>query len=156
MEFCLGHIATKQQCNAYTIDYNYVENNIFKKKHCCAQSSKVDPTPLPLAQLCHAQTLVHVKEYIRTIRALVLNTHVIPFNETMKVFCLLHHLLKLISFLLSIISILIRRLLQTKRNLGLGFDGLLGMVFELLQKYFVPHDFASGFGLFFKVCGHIA
>jgi hypothetical protein len=30
------------------------------------------------------------------------------------------------------------------------------MVYELLQYCFVLDDFASGFNLFFKVCGHIA
>jgi hypothetical protein len=29
------------------------------------------------------------------------------------------------------------------------------MVYELLWKYFVPNDFASGFKKNFKVCGHI-
>jgi hypothetical protein len=29
------------------------------------------------------------------------------------------------------------------------------MVYELLQDYFVPDDFASDFDLFFKVCGDI-
>jgi hypothetical protein len=35
------------------------------------------------------------------------------------------------------------------------FDGLLGMVYELLQYCFAPDDFMSGFNLFFEVCGHI-
>jgi hypothetical protein len=33
--------------------------------------------------------------------------------------------------------------------------GPLSMVYELLRNCFVPDDFASGFELFFKVCGHI-
>jgi hypothetical protein len=94
MELCLGHRATKQQCNACTVDYSYVENNIFLRKHCCIQSSKVDPTPLPLAQLCHTQAFGHVGEYIRTIHALTLNTPTVPSNETTKVFCLLHPLVE--------------------------------------------------------------
>jgi hypothetical protein len=36
-----------------------------------------------------------------------------------------------------------------------SFVGPLGMVYELLQNYFVPNDFTSGFDLFFEVCGHI-
>jgi hypothetical protein len=30
------------------------------------------------------------------------------------------------------------------------------MVYQLLQNYFVIHDYANGFDLFFKVSGHIA
>jgi hypothetical protein len=33
-----------------------------------------------------------------------------------------------------------------------SFVGPLGMVYELLQNYFVPNDFTSGFDLFFEVC----
>jgi hypothetical protein len=35
------------------------------------------------------------------------------------------------------------------------FNGLLGMVHELLQDCFAQDDFVSGFNLFFEVCGHI-
>jgi hypothetical protein len=38
----------------------------------------------------------------------------------------------------------------------LSSSGLLNMVFKLLPNYFVPNAFASGFNLFFEVCGHIA
>jgi hypothetical protein len=34
-------------------------------------------------------------------------------------------------------------------------NDLLGMVYELLQNYFFPNDYANGFDLFFEVCGHI-
>jgi hypothetical protein len=37
----------------------------------------------------------------------------------------------------------------------LSSNGLLGMVYELLQDYFVPYDSISGFNLFFEECGHI-
>jgi hypothetical protein len=37
----------------------------------------------------------------------------------------------------------------------LSSSGPSSMVYDLLQKYFVPDDFASDFNLFFKVCGHI-
>jgi hypothetical protein len=37
----------------------------------------------------------------------------------------------------------------------LHFNGLSGTVYKVLQNYFVPNDFMSGFNLFFKVCGHI-
>jgi hypothetical protein len=29
------------------------------------------------------------------------------------------------------------------------------MVYELLQDYFVPNDFANGFDLFLEICEHI-
>jgi hypothetical protein len=38
----------------------------------------------------------------------------------------------------------------------LSSNGLLGMVYELLQDYFVLDDFGNGFDLFFQACGHIA
>ncbi len=34
-------------------------------------------------------------------------------------------------------------------------DSLLNMVYELLQNYFVPDDFASGFDFCFEICRHI-
>jgi hypothetical protein len=34
-------------------------------------------------------------------------------------------------------------------------SSLSDMVYELLWNYFILDDFASGFDLFFKVCGHI-
>ncbi len=37
----------------------------------------------------------------------------------------------------------------------LFLNGPLGMVYELLQDYFGPNDFANAFDLFRKVCGHI-
>jgi hypothetical protein len=41
------------------------------------------------------------------------------------------------------------------RSPRISSNGLSNMVYELLQHYFVPDDFASDFDLFFKVCGHI-
>jgi len=37
----------------------------------------------------------------------------------------------------------------------LSSSGLSDMVYELLRNCFVLDDFASGFDLFLKVCGHI-
>jgi hypothetical protein len=37
----------------------------------------------------------------------------------------------------------------------LSSNGPLNMVYELFQYCFVPNDFASGFNLFFEICGHI-
>ncbi len=53
-----------------------------------------DPTPLPLACLCHAQAFVHVGKYARTIRALASNTPTTPFNEAMKILCFFHPLVE--------------------------------------------------------------
>jgi hypothetical protein len=38
----------------------------------------------------------------------------------------------------------------------LSFGGPSGIMYELLRDCFVPNNFASGFNLFFEVCGHIA
>jgi hypothetical protein len=34
-------------------------------------------------------------------------------------------------------------------------DNFFNMVYELLQNYFVPNDFASGFDFCFEICRHI-
>jgi hypothetical protein len=49
---------------------------------CRCLKSTPNPTPPPLTQLHRALTLAHVGEYVRTICALILNTHVAPFEET--------------------------------------------------------------------------
>ncbi len=36
-----------------------------------------------------------------------------------------------------------------------SFDGPSNMVYEFLRIFFISNDFADGFNLFFKVCGHI-
>jgi hypothetical protein len=41
-----------------------------------------DPTPPPLAQLCHAHAIAHVREYTQTMRTLVPNILVAPLIET--------------------------------------------------------------------------
>jgi hypothetical protein len=46
------------------------------------------PTPPPLAQLHHADTLAHVGEYVRAIRALAPYTDVAPSTKTITT---LHH-----------------------------------------------------------------
>jgi hypothetical protein len=38
----------------------------------------------------------------------------------------------------------------------LSFNGLLNMVYELLQDCFVPNDSTTGFHLLFEICKHIA
>jgi hypothetical protein len=37
-----------------------------------------------------------------------------------------------------------------------SFGGPSDMVYELVRNYFVLDDYANGFDLFFKVCGHVA
>ncbi len=41
------------------------------------------------------------------------------------------------------------------RSPCLSFNGLMGMVYEFLQDCFVLNNFANGFDLFKKICGHI-
>jgi len=79
----------------------------------------LNPTPPKSAQLHRTWALVHVKEYVWTIHALIPNTLTTPFDETMGVFRLLHALSKLISPLLLMIFILKQRLLYIERHLCL-------------------------------------
>jgi hypothetical protein len=54
----------------------------------------LDPTPPPSTQLCHTQTLAHVREYVRTIHKLIPSTPIAPFNETMGILRLFHPLVE--------------------------------------------------------------
>ncbi len=121
-----------------------------------------NPTPLPSTQLCLTQALIHVREYTWIVRALALNTHATPFDQTTRVFHLFHPLTKVDSpfhwwfpswdggyfkweafdFALACSSCL-------------SFISPSGMVYELSWDYFVPDDSANSFHLFLKVCGHI-
>jgi hypothetical protein len=56
----------------------------------------LNPTPPPSAELHHTYAFAHVREYIRTIHALIPNTHVTPFDETIGIFTFSMHLLRLI------------------------------------------------------------
>jgi hypothetical protein len=86
-----------------------------------------------------------------------------PFNETIEIFCFFHPLAevdfppfiddfhfdtKVILKWQTFISTLVC-------SPHFFFNGLLGMVYELLQNYFVLNDLMNGFNLFFKVCGRI-
>jgi hypothetical protein len=123
-----------------------------------------NPTPLPLTQLCHARTLVHVREYVWTICTLVSSTFVAPFSETIKVFYLFHLLAKvnLPSFIddfhlkMEVILNWEAFVFTVAHSPWFSSDGLSSMVYELLWDCFVPNDFANGFELFFEVCEHIA
>jgi hypothetical protein len=57
---------------------------------CKRLESIPNPTPLPSAQLCCTWAFTHVREYVQVVRSLILNTHVTPSDETMKVFHLFH------------------------------------------------------------------
>jgi hypothetical protein len=122
-----------------------------------------NPTPPPLAQLHRTWALVHVKEYVWIVHALVLNTLVALSDETTGVFRLFHpstkvHLPPFVDdFHLNIEAILdYEAFVSILAYLPhLSFGGLLGMVYELLWDCFVLDDFVSGFDLFFEVCGHI-
>ncbi len=61
--------------------------------HRCWESIP-NPTPLPSARLRCAWAFVHVKEYARVVCALDLNTPTTPFNETTRIFHLLHPLIE--------------------------------------------------------------
>jgi len=89
--------------------------------------------------------------------------HAAPSDETMGVLCLFHPLVEV-----DLNPCMDDFHLETKVILDQGAfifalacspclfsNGLLGIVYELLQDCFVPDDFANGFNLFFKVCGHI-
>jgi len=130
--------------------------------HKCLESTP-NPTPPPLAQLHHTWAFVHVGEYVRIIYALVSSTIVTPSDETTGFFCLLHPLAK-VDFLpfvddfhLKIKVILDQEtfIFTLVRSPHLYSSGPLGMVYEFLQNYFFPNDFANGFDFFFEIRGHI-
>jgi hypothetical protein len=130
--------------------------------HKCLESI-LDPTPTPSRRLRYTWAFTHVWEYVRVVRVLVLNTLAAPFDETTWVLCLFHPLVK-VDFPYFVddfhhdtkvtldgeafVSVL-------ARSPHLSSGGLSGMVYEYLWNYFVLDDFASGFNLFFEVCGHI-
>jgi hypothetical protein len=123
-----------------------------------------NPIPIPLAQLSHTHALVHVGEYAQTIRALALNTHAAPSNETMGVLCLPHPFVKgdfppfINDFHLEMEVILDWKTFISTLAYSpcLSSSGPLYMVYELLRNYFVLDDYASGFNLLFEICEHIA
>jgi hypothetical protein len=82
-----------------------------------------------------------------------------PFDETMRVFHLLHllvevdfplfiddfhHETKIILDQQTFIFVLVH-------SPHFSFGGPSGMVYEFLENYFVPNDFTSGCDLFFDV-----
>jgi hypothetical protein len=119
--------------------------------------------PISISMIMPCIGLCSCKGIIRTIRALVSNTPIAPFDETMRIFCLLHLFVEvdLPPFVDNIhpetkITLDQKTFISTLVcSLHFSFSGLSGMVYELLQNYFVPNDSTSGFNLFFDVCGHI-
>jgi len=75
------------------------------------------PTPPPLAQLHHADTLAHVGEYVRAIRALAPYTNVAPSTKTITTLHHFHPLVEVDLPLLSVILIQRQVLFWIKRHL---------------------------------------
>jgi len=73
---------------------------------CKCLESTPNLTPPPSAQLCRAWGLAHVGEYTQIIRTLVPSTLVATFDEITRILHFFPHLLRLISLLLLMISIL--------------------------------------------------
>jgi len=102
----------------------------------------LDPTPPPPAQLCHTQTLVHVREYVRTIHKLIPSTPIAPFNETMGILRLFHPLVEvdippfIDDFHLETEVTLNREafVFALVHSLHLSSSGPLGMVYELFYE----------------------
>ncbi len=95
------------------------------------------------------------------MHALALNTYIAPFDETTKVFHLLHLFVEVDfhpfvdDFHLETKVILDQKTFILVRSPYLYSSGPSSMVYEFLRNCFVPNDFTSGFDLFFKACGHI-
>jgi hypothetical protein len=98
------------------------------------------------------------------VHALTSNTPTTPSNETTRVLHLLHPPIEVDfppfvdDFHPKTKVTLVRETFISTLACSpcLSSDGLLSMVYELLQDCFVLNDYVSGFNLFFKVCGHIA
>jgi hypothetical protein len=103
-------------------------------------------TPPPLPLLCCAWALAHVGKYVRTIHTLIPST---PIEVDLASFVDDFHLetevtLNQEAFVSTLAS-----------SPPLSSNGPSTMVYELLQKKFVPDDSVSGFDLFFEVCKHL-
>jgi hypothetical protein len=109
-----------------------------------------------------AWTLVHVKQYVQIIRALILNTPPTLFNETTRIFHLLHPLVEVdLPPFVDDFHPEIKVILNWKHlsffkicSPHVSFGGPLGMMYELPWYYFVTNDFTSGFDLFIKLWAH--
>ncbi len=122
-----------------------------------------NPTPSPLAWLCHTRAFVHVREYVWIVCALGPNT-MAPLTKTIMALHHFHPLVKVdlplfvddfhleTNFILdreAFISIL-------THSPSFSFNGFSGTVYELLWDYFVLDDSVNGFDFFFEICGHKA
>jgi hypothetical protein len=112
---------------------------------CKCLESTPNPTPPPLARLHRAWAFVHVWEYIQVIHALVANTLVAPFDEIVRILCLLHPLVKVDfppfvdDFHLEILVTLNQKafIFNLAHSSCPFSNGPSGMVYELLQDCFV-------------------
>jgi len=107
---------------------------------CKRLESIPNPTSLLFTRLCRTQTLVHVREYARTICTLVLNTLVAPSNETARVLRLFHPLAKVdLPLFINDFHLNMKVILHQEAFVYVlvcsprfSYNGLLGMVYELL------------------------
>ncbi len=124
----------------------------------------LNPSSPSLTQMCRSQALACVRKYVQVMCALASNILAIPSNETTIAFCLLYPFAK-VDFLTFVNDFY----LETKvtldqetfisilaRSTHLSFCNPSGiLVYELLQDFFIPNDYANRFYIFFEVCEHI-
>ncbi len=112
---------------------------------------------MPCISICSCSGIIWM------ICALALSTLIAPYDETMRVFHLLHLLIE-VDFppFVDDFHLETKVTLDQKTFISIlahsphfSFGGPSSMVYELLQNYFVPNDYTSGFDFFFEVCGHI-
>ncbi len=121
----------------------------------------LNPTPPPLAWLCHARAFVHVVKYVWTMHILTPSTLATPWVETITTFHQLHPLVKvdlppfIKDFHPKTYLILDREafLFVLTHSPRFSSNNPLGMVYKLLQGCFVPNDSASGFDFFSRYVG---
>jgi hypothetical protein len=102
-------------------------------------------------------TFANVREYVKVMCALVLNILMVLFNEATITFHFLHPSIKVdLPPFVNDFHSKTKVALDQKTFISalthspcLSCVGLLNMVYELLQYYFILDDFTSGFELFF-------
>jgi hypothetical protein len=107
--------------------------------HKCLESIP-NPTPPPLTRLHRAHAFVHVGECIQAIHALVVSTFVAPFDEILRILCLLHPLVEVDfppfvdDFHLEMTIILYQKafIFNLAHSSCLFSNGLSSMMYELL------------------------
>jgi len=118
------------------------------------------PTFINIIMLC---TCLCSCKGIWIAHALASNTPITPFDKTVGVLRLLHPLVEVdIALFIDDFHYDMEVILNQKALIfplvcspHFSFGGLLSMVYEFLQDYFVLDDSTSGFDLFFKnMCAH--